>query len=224
MSAAPSAEANPGGHAGLMDRVYRRQRHLYDFTRKYYLFGRDRLIRGLNLGPGERLVEIGCGTGRNLIAIARAYPQARLFGLDASAAMLETASLQVRRAGLGDRITLVQGLAENFSPRDFGEDGFENALFSYSLSMIPDWRGALECAQAALTAHGRVHIVDFGDLAGFPSFPRRLMRGWLAHFHVSPRTEFLDEIEAGICPHGRFQVLPGRYAFLFCAPPNVKRD
>ena len=35
------------GHAALMDRVYRRQRYIYDLTRKYYLFGRDRMIREL---------------------------------------------------------------------------------------------------------------------------------------------------------------------------------
>ena len=59
---------------------------------------------------------MGCGTARNLIAIARAYPEARLFGLDASEAMLETARAAVRRAGLGDRITLIQGLAEHLTP------------------------------------------------------------------------------------------------------------
>ena len=75
MHAAPSAD----GHAGLMDRVYRRQRHVYDFTRKYYLFGRDRLIRNLSLAPGASLVEVGCGTARNLIAIAKAYPGTRLW-------------------------------------------------------------------------------------------------------------------------------------------------
>ena len=36
-----------------MDQVYRRQRYIYDFTRKYYLLGRDRLIRGLALQPGR---------------------------------------------------------------------------------------------------------------------------------------------------------------------------
>src|ERR1700722_15793797 len=107
MSAVPSTEApspKDKTHAGLMDRVYRHQRYLYDFTRKYYLFGRDRLIRDLRLEADERLVEIGCGTGRNLIAIARACPEARLFGLDASAAMLETARAQIQKAGLSHRI------------------------------------------------------------------------------------------------------------------------
>ncbi|HEY0281515.1 MAG TPA: hypothetical protein VGC27_02700 [Rhizomicrobium sp.] len=32
-------------HAALMDEIYRHQRYVYDLTRKYYLFGRDRLIK-----------------------------------------------------------------------------------------------------------------------------------------------------------------------------------
>ncbi|HTC82783.1 MAG TPA: class I SAM-dependent methyltransferase [Rhizomicrobium sp.] len=198
-----------------MDKVYRRQRYLYDFTRKYYLLGRDRLIRDLALAPGERLVEIGCGTGRNLVAIARAYPQAHLFGLDASAQMLKTAALQVRRAGLSHRITLVQGLAEQLSPAIFGQDAFEHALFSYSLSMIPDWRGALAAARAALAPEGQLHVVDFGDLAGLPVPVRRMLEGWLKAFHVTPRVELLAEIERGVRQNGQFRVLPGRYAFAF---------
>ena len=55
-----------------MDKVYRHQRHFYDFTRHYYLLGRDRLIRELNITPGESVIEIGCGTARNLIRIAQA--------------------------------------------------------------------------------------------------------------------------------------------------------
>src|ERR1700691_3395778 len=107
-------------HAALMDGVYRRQRHVYDFTRKYYLFGRDRLIRGLALQPGESLLEIGCGTARNLIHVAPPYPQTELYGLDASAEMLETAARSVAGAGLGSRIRLAQGRAERLEPGLFG--------------------------------------------------------------------------------------------------------
>ena len=58
-----------------MDRVYRRQRHIYDFSRKYYLLGRDRLVRDLTLAAGKsRVLEIGCGTARNSIRIAERYP------------------------------------------------------------------------------------------------------------------------------------------------------
>ena len=38
--------------AALMDGVYRHQRHLYDATRKFYLFGRDRMLAGLDVPPG----------------------------------------------------------------------------------------------------------------------------------------------------------------------------
>ena len=53
-------------HAALMDKVYRRQRYFYDLTRRYYLFGRDKMIRELALAPGDAVVEVGCGTARNL--------------------------------------------------------------------------------------------------------------------------------------------------------------
>jgi S-adenosylmethionine-diacylgycerolhomoserine-N-methlytransferase len=77
--------------AALMDRNYRFQRHIYDATRKYYLLGRDPLISGLAVPQGAAVLEIGCGTGRNLLQVAHRYPDARLFGLDISAAMLEKA-------------------------------------------------------------------------------------------------------------------------------------
>jgi S-adenosylmethionine-diacylgycerolhomoserine-N-methlytransferase len=210
MPAAPSAET---GHFGLMDKVYQRQRHIYDFTRKYYLLGRDALIKNLALAPRARLVEIGCGTGRNLIAIARRYPNARLYGLDASAQMLLTAQEQVERAGLAGRVTLVHGLAEDLNPAAFGVDAFDHAIFSYSLSMIPDWRGALAAAAKALSEEGHVHIVDFGDLKTLPG--KRLLRAWLAVFHVEPRAQLLASLES-VCPKG-LTVLPGRYAFRLSA-------
>jgi S-adenosylmethionine-diacylgycerolhomoserine-N-methlytransferase len=211
------------GHGALMDSVYRRQRHFYDVTRKYYLFGRDRLIRGLDLKAGERAVEIGCGTARNLIAIARRYPDARLFGLDASQAMLETAAGAVSRAGFASRITLVHGFAENLSPELFGETRpFDCAIFSYSLSMIPDWRRALAAARAALQPAGRLHIVDFGDLDGLGRMGAGALRFWLRQFHVEPRSEILRTLETS--RSGDLWIAPGRYAFLWRAEQNGLPD
>ena len=140
-------QSHNAGHAALMDRVYRHQRHFYDLTRKYYLLGRDRLVRELQAKPGETVVEIGCGTARNLIRIADAYPGVKLYGLDASAQMLRTADESIARAKLTGRIALQHGLAEDVTAGFFGLDRpFDHAIFSYSLSMIPDWRGALAAA------------------------------------------------------------------------------
>jgi S-adenosylmethionine-diacylgycerolhomoserine-N-methlytransferase len=201
--------------AHLMDRVYRRQRHIYDLTRKYYLFGRDKVIRDLGLQAGEKLVEIGCGTARNLIAIARRYPETRLYGLDASAEMLKTAEESVGRAGIG-RCSLQQGYAEQLDATTFGADAapFDRALFSYSLSMIPDWQGALNAAAAVLKPNGLIDIVDFGDLAGLGPLAGGALRGWLKLFHVKPRAEILGAVEPAARDLGaHLWISPGRYAF-----------
>jgi S-adenosylmethionine-diacylgycerolhomoserine-N-methlytransferase len=78
-----------------MDRMYRHQRHIYDLTRKFYLLGRDRLIDTLELKPGSRVCEVGCGTARNLIALARRHGDVAFFGIDASATMLRTAQAAI---------------------------------------------------------------------------------------------------------------------------------
>ncbi len=170
-------------HAALMDEVYRGQRHIYDLTRKYYLFGRDTLIAGLDAKPRARVLEVACGTGRNLAKIGKAWPGVRLYGLDISAEMLKSA-----RATLGTGARLGEGDACCFEPQALlGEPAFERIVLSYSLSMIPDWEGALDHAAGLLADGGALHIVDFGDLAGLPSPFAALLRGWLARFHVAPR-------------------------------------
>ncbi|MGD0190904.1 MAG: class I SAM-dependent methyltransferase [Rhizomicrobium sp.] len=217
-------------HSALMDQVYRRQRHIYDLTRKYYLFGRDRVIRNLGLRDGESLVEIGCGTARNLIAIGRRYPGARLFGLDASHEMLRTAQENVekesnRRQG-NAKIKLTQAYAEALNLQTFGPDSgpFDRALFSYSLSMIPDWEGALAAAAGALCPEGVIDIVDFGDLKGLGALSP-LIRAWLGLFHVQPRAALLEYAQgvAGLSG-AQLWVSPGRYAFSVRLTPDLARQ
>lgn len=172
------------GHAALMDEVYRGQRHIYDFTRKYYLFGRDTLIAGLAARPGMRVLEVACGTGRNLARIGKAWPGSRLYGIDISSEMLKSA-----HAALGAQARLGEGDACTFDAQALlGEPAFERIVLSYSLSMIPDWERALDHAAGQLAAGGALHIVDFGDLSGLPSAFQRMLRGWLARFHVEPRS------------------------------------
>ena len=212
--------ATAPNHAQLMDEVYRHQRYFYDFTRKYYLLGRDRLIRNLALAAEDRLVEVGCGTARNLICMARRYPEARFYGLDASEQMLATARRQIEGAGLSKRIKVAQGYGEALTPALFGVPHFERTVFSYSLSMIPDWRAALTAAGDSLAPQGRLHIVDFGDFTGFGGIGKALMHAWLRLFHVEPRLAILNHLdmvfdskEAAL--EGSLEILRGRYAFIF---------
>ncbi|HCD83111.1 MAG TPA: SAM-dependent methyltransferase, partial [Agrobacterium sp.] len=142
-----------------MDRMYRHQRHIYDITRKYYLLGRDRTISGLDVPKDGTLLEVGCGTGRNLLLASRKFPQARLFGLDISSEMLLTASENF--AGKAERPILRVADATAFRAAEFGQpDGFDRVMIPYALSMIPDWEKAIEQALSALKPGGSLHIVD----------------------------------------------------------------
>jgi S-adenosylmethionine-diacylgycerolhomoserine-N-methlytransferase len=173
-----------------MNRMYRWQRHIYDGTRRYYLLGRDRLIAGLQPAAGASVLEIGCGTGRNLVLAARLYPAARFFGIDVSTEMLTSAVTAISRRGLTDRIRVAHGDGTAFDPQAlFGVPSFDHVMISYSLSMIPDWHGVLRAAATHLKPGGRLHIVDFINQQRFPDIARALLLRWLAMFDVTPRDD-----------------------------------
>lgn len=189
-------QASP--HAALMDRTYRHQRRIYDLTRSYYLLGRDRLLSGLEPPMGGRVLEIACGTGRNLAQVGRLYPQTQLYGVDISNQMLASA-----QSKLGPRAQLAQADACDFDgPALFSVDGFDRVILSYSLSMIPDWTQALDVALAQLAPNGELHIVDFGRQHALPQWFRTALNAWLARFHVSPRTDLTQVAQASAGANG----------------------
>jgi S-adenosylmethionine-diacylgycerolhomoserine-N-methlytransferase len=170
-----------------MNRMYRRQRHIYDFTRKHYLLGRDELIARLRPGPSDSVLEIGCGTGRNLMAAAQHYSNTRFFGVDVSTAMLTYAIDSVANAGLSSRIRFAHCDATAFVPASlFGKSKFDRVFLSYTLSMIKHWQAALDVAMSSLTPRGELHIVDFGNQAELPTAARVALRWWLRQFDVVP--------------------------------------
>ncbi|MBW8635741.1 class I SAM-dependent methyltransferase [Hoeflea sp. WL0058] len=185
---------NSAAHAELMDGTYRHQRHIYDLSRKYYLLGRDRMIDAMEMPRGADVLELGCGTGRNLAAVAKRWPNARLHGLDISAEMLASAGNTAQRSGL--EMKLVQGDASSFDPEElFGKPAFDRVFISYALSMIPAWEETIDAAMAALSPQGSLHIVDFGQQERLPSLFRSALHAWLARFHVNPRATLFDVVE-----------------------------
>ena len=201
-----------------MDSMYRMQRYFYDITRKYYLLGRDRLLDEMNVRPDESVLEAGCGTARNLIIFGRRRPDAKLFGLDASSAMLETARSKVDAAGVKN-ITLKTALADDFTfDGTFGlGEPFDKIFFSYSISMIPPWRESIGNALANLKQGGELFIVDFYDQADLPGPFQMFLKWWLAKFHVRfwpelmPHLRSLEE-NGAVSLH--IQPLFRRYSFI----------
>lgn len=187
-------------HAERMDSMYRYQRHIYDLTRKYYLLGRDRMIAQLDIPPAGTLLEVGCGTGRNLLFARRLYPTAHLYGLDISAEMLVSARASFRHDPTQPVLTVADATA--FDASQFGMQGFDRVMISYALSMIPDWEKAIDCALDAVASGGSLHIVDFGQQEGLPRWFRNLLRNWLSRFHVTPRASLRQALESRVAERG----------------------
>jgi len=205
-------------HAAKMDAMYRRQRYIYDLSRKYFLFGRDRLLARLPVRPAARVLEIGCGTARNLVILAGRHPQAQFYGIDISNEMLRSARANIRRRRV-ENVTVALAAAE--APdhhRLFGlEVPFDVAFFSYSLSMIPDWQAALATALASVRPGGCLAVVDFWDQKELPMWFEKILTAWVRRFDVTPRPEILDVLAARRDRgEGKLTVesVGGRYAFI----------
>ena len=221
--AGADAAERPADQAAAMDRMYRLTRHVYDVTRAYYLLGRDRLLAHLTTAPGTATCEVGCGTARNLIKLARRPQPGLLCGLDASQEMLDTAAGSIARArvpaaGL-EPIRLRQGLAEQLDATAmFGLDRpFDTIFFSYCLSMVPTWPGAIEAALANLPPGGRLLIVDFWDQRELPRLFAAGLKKWLSLFHVHYRPEVHDAlVELGRSGRAEvsFESVARRYAYI----------
>jgi len=209
--------------AVAMDRMYRFTRHVYDATRAYYLLGRDRMLAKVVTNPATATLEVGCGTARNLIKLARRPEPGLLCGLDASQEMLDTAAASIARAGVPatghERIRLRQGLAEQLDARAmFGrEEPFDTIFFSYCLSMVPTWPGAIEAALANLKPGGTMLIVDFWDQQDLPGWFAAGLKRWLSMFHVHYRPEVhaaLTELGGSGRAEVAFESVANRYAYI----------
>jgi S-adenosylmethionine-diacylgycerolhomoserine-N-methlytransferase len=216
-------------HAETLDRIYRYQRHLYDATRRFFLFGRDRLLDSMAIAGEDKVLEMGCGTGRNLILLAERHPNASFFGVDASNQMLATATSRIAARALASRITLTVGLSENLAPETmFGTPlEFDKIFFSYSLSMMPGWQEAIEAAFNHLKLAGTLHVLDFWDQESWPDPLKRLFARWLALFKVRFEPEIISTLSRHFISRGQslsVTSLAGRYAYLASpAPLSSKR-
>lgn len=222
----PDASHSHQNPAQKMNRMYRWTRHVYDSTRRYYLLGRDQMLRHIADRPAGSVLEIGCGTARNLRVLADKAPHHTLYGLDASLAMLATAREKLECDDCTHRVTLAQGLAQAFDPKeDLGvEEPFDVVFFSYVLSMIPEWPRALDTALRHLAPDGRLYIVDFWDQEDLPSIVGTALRRWLRLFDVEPRPDLLHTLRY-LDAQGRLSCtispVARRYAYLATVTPHA---
>jgi ubiquinone/menaquinone biosynthesis C-methylase UbiE len=140
---------------------YDRIARLYSFLEPLYLIfppARARAVVALGLGPGDVVLEVGAGTGRNFRYLVEAVgPTGKVIGVDASPGMLAEARRLLERKGWPN----VELLQQDAGRLDLDRE-VDGVLFSLSYSAIPEPRPALARAWEGLRPHGRVVVLDAG--------------------------------------------------------------
>ena len=110
-----------------------------------------------DLSRGGRVVDVHCGGGRWLIAMARRFPALELVGVEFEADSVVRARSNVDAAGLSERITIRE--AGVTDPGKTGE--YDLAYFQYALHQLPDAPAVLRAAWTALRPGGRLLVLDW---------------------------------------------------------------
>lgn len=164
---------------------------IYDSTRWSFLFGRQAIIAQISkYAVPQTILEVGCGTGKNLVTLAKAFPTATITGVDISTDMLAVA-----RRNLGAQQAQVQLVSKAYDQPLNAEPRFDLVLFSYALTMFnPGWQAAIDHAHADLVTGGSIAVVDFHD-SGLPAFKR-----WMGVNHVRMDGQLLPYLETKFTP------------------------
>lgn len=165
-------------NAASLQRYYRLHAPLYDLTRWLFLLGRARLIRKLTaLEPAltpARILDVGCGTGKNLLPLAKAFPKAKIVACDLSPAMLDHAKRKLLGTPQLAQIDWHAGPVQAISGGNF-----DLIVCSYMLSMTgTEMAATMASLRSRLRPGGRLAVVDFAGTTQ-PWFAR-----WMAFNHV----------------------------------------
>ena len=202
------------GSGAMFDQIA----HRYDFVNRVLSIGLDkgwrrRTVRALLLGEWPRVLDHATGTGDLAIDIARMCPGATVVGLDPSAKMLAVAAAKIERRGLGDRITLVEGDAQQLA---YASCEFDAATIAFGIRNVPDRLAALREMARVVRPGGRIAVLELGEPSG-------AVLGRAARFHtryIVPRLgsllsgareySYLQRSIAAFPPAREFAALMGR--------------
>jgi len=167
--------------------LYRRRARFYDWTANvYYLIGyresayRKLAIEALELEPGQTVVEIGCGTGRNFSRLeSRVGQSGRIIGVDQNDAMLARAKDRIRKRGWNNVDLEMTDASEWVFP-----SGVDAIVSTFALGLMPEQEEIISRGAEALSPGGRFVVLDFKMPVGAPEWLIRLGMAITAPFGV----------------------------------------
>lgn len=135
-------------------RAYKLYAPAYDFIFDWIFNpGREAAIRLLDIERGDHVLEVGIGTGLNLPLYP---PHSRVVGIDLSEEMLKKAQEKVVELGV-DHVTLK---AMDATVMDFGDDEFDSAVATYTISAVPDPVGVLREMRRVVKPGGNIVLLN----------------------------------------------------------------
>jgi phosphatidylethanolamine/phosphatidyl-N-methylethanolamine N-methyltransferase len=138
----------------FVTRVYESITWLYDWTYGPTLHtGRVQAIKRMAIQPGERVLEVGVGTGINALL----YPRdCSVTGIDLTSSMLDKARDRVAREGI-DNVRLLEMDAADLK---FADDTFDIVYAPYVISVVPDPVAVVREMRRVCRPGGRVVILN----------------------------------------------------------------
>jgi ubiquinone/menaquinone biosynthesis C-methylase UbiE len=144
---------------------------------------REAAIDRLRLGPGDRVLDVGCGPGVNFEYVRRQVgSEGEILAVDYSPEMVERARRRVADRGWEN----VEVVCADAATADLGA-GFDAAVATLSMSVMPDVRAAVENVHGSLAPGGQFVVFDLRAVPGGPArVLNPLLRGllyWLANWN-----------------------------------------
>ena len=135
----------------------------------------------LDVSAGERVLEVGCGTGRSLVHFSiQAGEQGSVTGLDVSTGMLSVAQKRISKETTSAPIEFVEADARQIDPAVILDNSFDAAFASFTLELFPleDIAAVLAEIKRVLKPTGRLGIVSM-SVVKEPNHPSLLERAYV---------------------------------------------
>jgi demethylmenaquinone methyltransferase/2-methoxy-6-polyprenyl-1,4-benzoquinol methylase len=148
---------------------------------------RHKTVAAIAPSEAKRVLDLATGTADLALQIARVYPTSQLVGLDPSRNMLEIGRQKVEKAGLSERIELVEGTAEALP---FEDDSFDAVTIAFGIRNVPDRERALFEMARVTRPGGRIAILELSE-------PRGSLVAPFARFHVHTVVPWIGALLSG---------------------------